>query len=218
VDDLQITRYGSNAILVRFADRVDAGALARCRGLMRALAENPVEDLEDFTPAYGSLLLEFRMRAAVDKALGRMREVFSKACPLPPEDAVLHEIPVRYDGEDLDWVADSAGLTAGDVIELHCKPVYDAYMIGFSPGFPYLGPLDERLHCPRRDSPRLRVPAGSVAIGGAHTGIYSIASPGGWRLIGNTPAQLFSVEKAAGEGSPGAFLLGQGDRVKFLPV
>jgi biotin-dependent carboxylase-like uncharacterized protein len=101
---------------------------------------------------------------------------------------------------------------------LHTAPVYRVFLIGFSPGFPYLGPLDSRLHAPRLESPRERVPAGSVAIGGEHTGIYSIASPGGWWLVGRTNTEVFSAAKARNGGTVDAFLLRQGDLVKFLPV
>jgi KipI family sensor histidine kinase inhibitor len=119
---------------------------------------------------------------------------------------------------DLEEFARRKALSVCDVIELHASPLYSVFLIGFSPGFPYLGPLDSRLHAPRRDIPRAHVPAGSVAIGGEHTGIYSIASPGGWWLIGRTSTELFSALKARGSGSAEAFLLRQGDQVRFRVV
>lgn len=125
------------------------------------------------------------------------------------------EIPVRYggeDGPDLEEVAALHGISADEVVALHAAGEYRVHLIGFVPGFPYLGGLDARLHTPRRDSPRTVVPAGSVGIGGAQTGVYPIESPGGWRLIGRTPLPLFDPLR-----DPPA-LLRAGDIVRFRPV
>jgi len=125
------------------------------------------------------------------------------------------EIPVCYGGEygpDLAVVAAHTGLTPEEVIQLHSAAEYRVHAIGFSPGFPYLGGLPPRLNTPRRATPRPSVPAGSVGIGSAQTGVYPVASPGGWNLIGRTPRALFRLHK-----SPPALLL-IGDRVKFRPI
>ncbi|AOY02253.1 allophanate hydrolase [Jeongeupia sp. USM3] len=125
------------------------------------------------------------------------------------------EIPVVYGGEagpDLDAVAEHAGLSASATIECHAAAEYTVYCLGFLPGFAYLGGLDPRLACPRRASPRIAVPAGSVAIGGAQTAVYPLASPGGWQLIGHTDAALFDPYRE----TPG--LLSPGDTVVFVPV
>jgi inhibitor of KinA len=124
-------------------------------------------------------------------------------------------LPVLYGGEqgpDLDFVARHHQLSVEEVIALHSGPEYLVYMIGFAPGFPYLGGLPERLATPRLEKPRLSVPKGSVGIGGAQTGVYSVDSPGGWRLIGRTPVPLYDPRK-----DPPA-LLQAGDRVRFRPV
>ena len=138
-----------------------------------------------------------------------LREAAADAdrAPLPPPRTV--EVPVRYGGPDLDDVARLAGMTADEVIVLHSGAEYVVYFLGFSPGFPYLGGMPEALATPRLASPRLRVPAGSVAIGGSQTGIYPVASPGGWRIIGRTPLELFRADR-----EPPA-LLAMGDRVRF---
>jgi KipI family sensor histidine kinase inhibitor len=130
----------------------------------------------------------------------------------------LKSIPVVYDGPDIDRVARHNGLAPVQVVTLHAQRIYKVYFLGFAPGFPYLGDLDPRLHTPRLDSPRTRVPAGSVAIGGEHAGIYPLETPGGWNLLGRTPRVLFDPSRA-GEGDRGreAFLLRPGDRVQFLP-
>ncbi|HEY5801712.1 MAG TPA: 5-oxoprolinase subunit PxpB [Burkholderiaceae bacterium] len=124
------------------------------------------------------------------------------------------EIPVYYggdDGADLDDVARHCGMTASEVVAAHAGADYTVYFLGFQPGFAYLGGLPERLATPRRDTPRIQVPAGSVGIGGSQTGIYPQASPGGWQLIGRTPLALFD----AGRREPA--LLAPGDLIRFVP-
>jgi len=108
------------------------------------------------------------------------------------------------------------GLTTSEVIDLHSAPVYKVYLLGFSPGFPYLGELNERLHTPRLTTPRARITAGSVAIGGEHTGVYSVDSPGGWNVIGHTSVPMFVP--AVGDAAEEMFFLRPGDRVKFVPI
>ena len=125
----------------------------------------------------------------------------------------LHIIPVCYNGEDIEQLAHAKNLTVQQVIELHTSVEYTIYMIGFLPGFPYLGELDERLYTPRREVPRKSVPKGSVGIGGSQTGIYPIESPGGWHLIGQTPIEIFS---ATSLDTP--FLFKAGDRIQFTEI
>jgi KipI family sensor histidine kinase inhibitor len=122
----------------------------------------------------------------------------------------LVEIPVRYDGPDLADVAAHCGLSADEVVRRHTQADYVVYFIGFQPGFAYLGGLDESLHTPRRAEPRVAVPAGSVGIGGAQTGIYPLATPGGWQLIGRTTLPLFDPQAEP------PTLLAPGDRVRFV--
>jgi inhibitor of KinA len=125
------------------------------------------------------------------------------------------EIPVCYGGEfgaDLDFVAKHANLTPGEVIEIHSAADYLVHMIGFAPGFPYLGGMSSKIAAPRRSSPRLKVPAGSVGIAGEQTGIYPLETPGGWQLIGRTPLALFRPEQDP------PTLLQPGDIVRFRPI
>jgi KipI family sensor histidine kinase inhibitor len=132
-----------------------------------------------------------------------------------PAMARLVEIPVCYGGDfgpDLDALADHARLGAEEVVERHAGAMYTVAMLGFAPGFPYLFGLDPALHMPRRASPRTRVPAGSVAIGGAQTGIYPSELPGGWQLIGRTPLVLFDADR-----DPPSLLM-PGDRVRFVAI
>jgi inhibitor of KinA len=218
MDGLRVSRFGPAALLVEFAESVDLESLARCRGLLSCLDDTPLEGLREVTPAYCSLLLEFDDSKKVAGQLNRLNRLLKSARAQPAEEAPQFDIPVSYDGPDIEALARRNGLSVSDVIELHASSLYSVFLIGFSPGFPYLGPLDPRLHAPRLDTPRPHVPAGSVAIGGEHTGIYGVASPGGWWLIGRTSSEIFSASKARESGNAEAFLLRQGDLVKFHAV
>lgn len=173
--------------------------------------------LRDLVPAYASLAVFFDLDAidaddARDWLRAHCRGDIGDAQAYAPR---MVEIPVRYGGtfgEDLDTAAAELGLTAETLIALHGAALYTVAMIGFAPGFPYLGGLDPSLALPRLATPRTRVPAGSVAIGGAQTGIYPRESPGGWRLLGRTPLRLFDPRRA----SPS--LLAPGDRVRFVAI
>jgi len=146
-------------------------------------------------------------------AIERLQRWWEESEALEPESRYI-EIPVVYGtaaGPDLGEVARHAGLTEKQVVELHSSVDYVVWFLGFQPGFPYLGGLPEQLATPRRDEPRLQVPAGSVGIGGAQTGIYPIATPGGWQLIGHTPLPLFDPNRDE------PVLLRPGDTVRFIP-
>lgn len=169
-------------------------------------------EIEDIIPADGSLLLILRPGAAPPAALGA-------ALDAPPPGVAagggaLHEIVVAYGGAggpDLAALARRVGLAVDDYVERHAAAVYSVAFVGFQPGFPYLRGLPDSLHAPRRASPRVRVAAGSVAIGGAYCGIYPAGGPGGWQLIGRADAVLFDAARAA------PALLQPGDRVRFVP-
>ncbi|MCX6897579.1 MAG: 5-oxoprolinase subunit PxpB [Verrucomicrobia bacterium] len=212
------TPYGPHAALVRFADEMGDEAFARCGAIRAELERNPPEGLLEFVPACTTVLLEFSAREvpSLDDAMPDILEQLQMAAAvaLPPEP--VKEIPVIYDGQDLERVARTHNLTTAEVCRLHTEPVYKVYMLGFAPGFPYLGDLDARLHTPRLATPRARVPAGSVAIGGQHTGIYTVDTPGGWNIIGHTPAKIFDPARRSPDNDEAMFLLKQGDRVKFV--
>jgi KipI family sensor histidine kinase inhibitor len=208
-------RYGPNSMLITFAESVNDEAFQRGGALAAELEQHPPQGLVEFVPAFTTLLLEFDSRlvadieAAANALMPRLQAALTTVAPPAP----MKEIPVCYDGEDLERVARLHRLATAKVVELHAAPIYKVYLLGFSPGFPYLGDLDPRLHTPRLATPRPRVRAGSVAIGGEHTGIYPVETPGGWNIIGHTPTKLFDPTRREGA----IFFLHAGDRVKFVP-
>lgn len=212
---MTLTRYGPDAWLLRFAERVDESAFVLARRLVAGLERQSPPGLAEFVPAFTTLLLRFRAGQTPDEAALRHASEGWQSGGASPEASRRVELPVHYAGPDLLRVAEHAHLTPDEVIERHAAATYRVHCLGFAPGFPYLGGLDPRLHTPRLASPRPRVPAGSVAIGGEHTGIYSIASPGGWNLIGQTSEALFKPEADSLETM---FRLRAGDRVRFHPV
>ena len=215
-----IEPIGETMLLLRFGERIDAAVNAQVHAAARTLRRVDMPGLLDLVPAYATLALRYDavFWAGRDGTppwqhlAGALRAVF--ATPLPDDDARgrLVEIPVHYDGIDLDAVAAHANLSTPEVVARHTGAEYRVAMLGFAPGFPYLLGLDPALHMPRRAQPRLRVPAGSVAIGGAQTGIYPRELPGGWQLLGRTPLRLFDAQA-----DPPA-LLAPGDRVRFRAI
>jgi inhibitor of KinA len=204
--------YGPDGLLVYFADGLGEDGFERGRALVAALDRKPPVGLREYVPSFTSILLEFAPGSVFDpqQVVDELASVASLKAEMPP----VRVLPVRYDGPDLERVAARSGLSMSDVVEVHSGTIYKVYTLGFSPGFPYLGDLDARLHTPRLESPRPRVPAGSVAIGGPHTGVYPIESPGGWNIIGRTEVRLFAPER----GGLATFLLAPGDRVRFEPL
>ena len=213
--------YGPDAVLIQFAKQVDDAAFECSRAMVGELERDPPPGLVELVPAFTTLLLEFdpALTPDLNAIVSDLMDRLAKAArhPLPP--ATLHEIPVHYDGPDLERVAKANQINPDEVGRLHCEPIYKVYFLGFAPGFAYLGNLHPRLHTPRLATPRARIPPGSVAIGGEHTGIYPIESPGGWNIIGHTTASLFDLARREEQTDEAAtFLLRAGDRVKFVPV
>jgi KipI family sensor histidine kinase inhibitor len=194
---------GERGLLVEVED---LDTVHRLRAALRQLGQPGVVEL---VPGYRTLLV-----VADPEGAGTLDELAARlpGLELPPAEAVAGEpveVPVRYDGEDLDEVARLTGLDATEVVRRHTAPEYTVAFLGFSPGFPYLVGLDPALRVPRRDTPRTSIPAGSVGLAGDQTGIYPSASPGGWRLIGRTEVTLFDPAR-----DPPA-LLAPGGRVRF---
>lgn len=215
------TRYGPHALLFQFAEGIGDEAFARGRAIAIDLEQRPPEGLREFVPSFTTILLEFDPSAVPDPSTRahELADRFARVASVPVPVKPPIRIPVFYNGPDLERVAEMNQLSIEEVCRLHSAPIYKVYLLGFSPGFPYLGDLDRRLHTPRLASPRPRVAPGSVAIGGAHTGIYTVESPGGWNIIGSTPLALFDPSRERSEGSgESVFLLKPGDRAQFVPI
>lgn len=212
-----VIRHASDhSLLVSFEQEISQEAHAQVRRLLHRLQGDPAAGVLNFHPAYASLLVSYDPLRADREELQRHveRHATGEGEALLPETAVV-EIPVCYGGEfgpDLGDVSAACGLHASEVIREHAAGDYLVYFLGFSPGFPYLGGMSGRIAAPRRTTPRKRVPAGSIAIGGNQTGAYPLASPGGWQLIGRTPLVLFDPRR-----TPPA-LLSLGDRVRFVAM
>jgi KipI family sensor histidine kinase inhibitor len=201
---------GDAALLVELGQRVDTALNSRAIALARALrARNGVREV---VPGYATVTIHYDPDRTSVRALTRAVEQLIEQRPPPAPPGRLHRIPVVYDGPDLELTAEALGLAVDELVELHTGPTYRCFMIGFTPGWAYLGPLPERLRLPRRQVPRTAVPAGMVAIGGAQTGIYPLPTPGGWHLIGRTSVPMFLPDA-----NPPC-LLQTGDRVRFFAV
>lgn len=209
---LEFIPYGPAATLIQLGEALQPQAAAMVHWLGQRFADAAPEDLAEITPGFSSLLLQFHRRSP-DPA--RLLAVLGEppAFTGPFDSGRTVEIPIRYDGPDLAEVASRHQQSPEEIIRRHLASEFRVRCLGFMPGFAYLSGLDPALHTPRRDSPRIRVPAGSVAIGGEHAGIYSVPSPGGWNLIGSTSLPLF---KPGSTRPADHFLLGAGDRVRFV--
>jgi len=202
---------GDRALLVTIGTTIDPELLGEVLALDRALAERRPRGLLTTVPAYASLLCRFDPDVTEAARLEADIRQFERHLDATIPSGPVVDLPTRYDGPDLDEVARGTNLTPAGVIDLHAGREYLVYCIGFAPGFTYCGTLADELVVPRLSSPRVRVPAGSVAIAGHQTGVYAVASPGGWNLIGRTNEQLFDANAV----SPARFK--PGDRIRFVP-
>lgn len=215
MDAIRFLPCGDSAVTVEFGNRIDDqlnGAVHAFASAVEALGHPAIREV---VPTYRSAtvhylphLLEY---AALVQLLRPLTETQGGAGPF----GAPVEIPVLYGGPwgpDLEEVAAHCGMTPEQVIAAHSAPCYRIYMLGFTPGFPYLGGMDPRLATPRRKEPRIRIPAGSVGIAGSQTGVYPIESPGGWQLIGRTPLRLFDLN------SDPPILLQAGRSIRFVPI
>lgn len=207
---------GEQALSFQLSEEIDEAANRRVIALARSLSEALIPGVVEWVPTYRSLLVRYdpeRVRGgALEAAL------LERYAALPDDRAgegPLWRLPILYGGpvgQDLDDLARTKGMTTGELTRLHASAEYRVYMIGFAPGFAYLGGVPEVLHTPRLSKPRHNIPAGAVGIGGQQGNINSIAGPSGWRFIGRTPVRIFDSRREP------PFLLAAGDRVRFEPV
>jgi len=216
--DFSIRKAGEKGLVVDFGNLIDPGVNGCVHRLARVIAENLPDDVIEVIPTYRSLMVYFdplqisreslsdKIRLYLDNTAGSSSQ---------GDRATVVSIPVCYGAEfgpDLDFVAGHNKLSIQEVIDIHTSKPYLVYMLGFTPGFPYLGGMSERIAAPRLAQPRVAIPAGSVGIAGSQTGIYPIESPGGWQLIGRTPLRVFNP------GSADPFLFAAGNFLRFRAI
>lgn len=218
---MHVSPLGDRAILVTLGNSIDHATHRLVRAAVARIDAAAIAGVVDLVPAFASVAVHYeperftRGDTAYHELSELLRRILSDVTheELPP--ARLVEIPVCYGGDfgpDLDEVASKHEMSPEQVVKLHSDAEYLVYMVGFMPGFAYLGGLPEQIATPRRSSPRPAVPAGTVGIGGSQTGVYPLVSPGGWSLIGRTPRRIFDITREE------PTLLSTGDRVRFRPI
>jgi len=231
VPEYQLLPVGEAALMVEFGKGINPEINKKVKALADYLDQRPLPGMLEYVSAYSSVTvfynpaqvkqfqkeqLHLQPKLLAYQVLAELlKEVLSKLDNGVVTKPRTVEIPVCYGGEfgpDLAYVAEYNNITIEEVIEIHCQGQYLVYMIGFAPGFPYLGGMSEKIATPRRPSPRLEIPAGSVGIAGMQTGVYPIATPGGWQLIGRTPLSLFRPQDECPS------LLQAGDIIRFRPI
>ena len=215
-DKPKLRLLGNTGVLIEYGDAIDTVINRKVRAMTIAIDRSAPSGVIEVTPTYRSILIMYdptvtnpsQLEAEMLSLESQLEDV-----EIPPPRIV--EIPVLYGhemGPDISFVADNAGMSVEEVIRLHTEPCYQIYMIGFTPGFAFLGGLPDALTTPRLSTPRAHVPAGSVGIANDQTGMYPVDSPGGWQLIGRTPLRLFDPLRAA------PFLYQAGDQIKFKAI
>ena len=211
--DERIVMLGDSCVAMHVATAIDPAVNARCISLAAAFDRLSRRGVRDVVPTYDSVTVHFDPVVTDGQAIGAELRRLSAVTVAPEAELPTIEIPVTYGGPagpDLAAVAGFAGLSEAEVVNLHMRTAYRVYMLGFLPGFAYMGSVDVRIAMPRLDTPRLKVAAGSVGIAGAQTGIYPCDTPGGWRIIGRTDTKVFDANRAE------PFLLRAGNHVRFV--
>ncbi len=207
---------GDSGLILEVSNEISKDANRKIRALSYWIEENNFEEIIEIIPTYTTVLVNYDpLKITYSQLATKLKDIgkYIDKIKLPPPE-VIH-VPVLYGGDyglDLNYVAKHNGLTGDEVIDIHSSPNYLVYMIGFTPGFPYLGGMSKKIATPRLKVPREKIPGSSVGIAGNQTGIYPIDSPGGWQIIGRTPLKLFDPNR-----SP-TVLLNAGQYIKFHPI
>lgn len=211
-----VDTLGDSALLVTFGRRISEADNDRALALAHDLRESEITGIVDIVPAYSSVLVRFDpLRLSEEHLRDAIRSLFAAPFRANAPAGQEHTVPVQYGGEmgpDLAGLALQSGLSAGEAVQLHASRAYRVYFVGFMPGFAYMGEVPPEIATPRLASPRIRIPAGSVGIAGRQTGVYPLASPGGWNLIGRTSVRAWDLQRDR------PALFAPGDRVRFVPV
>lgn len=213
---IKLLTAGDSSILLQFGNIIDPAINRKIAATVQLMREQHINGVTDVIPAFCSLLINYDPRVISYEQIKRRMEALVKFDVTAGDTRKrVFEIPVCYGGEygpDIQNIADHAGLSVEEVIQIHTSRDYLIYMLGFLPGFTYLGGLDERIHTPRLANPRIRIPAGSVGIGGSQTGIYPMDSPGGWQLMGMTPVKTYDPDREV------PILVEAGDYIRFVAI
>lgn len=213
---LKYKPFGNEAILIEWPNKITIGILNDIRNFVVKIENKNIKEIIDLNFVYSSLLILYDSKGISHETLKRkLNSIYSEEILELNIENVLWEIPVCYHpdfGIDLDYISSKKNIDIDTIISLHCNSIYTVFGIGFLPGFLYLGGLLEMLHFPRKETPRLKVPKGTVGIGGNQTGIYPKESPGGWQIIGKTPVSLFDVKKDI------PCKIKAGDKIQFCPI
>lgn len=213
---VKIMTAGDSSILVEFGKEISPEVNQKITATVQLMREQHIEGVVDLIPAFCSLLINYDPRVVTyDELKERMQHLLKMDVKSDAQRRRIFEIPVCYGGEygpDIENIAEHAGLAVDEVIKIHSSRDYLIYMLGFLPGFCYLGGLDERIHTPRLANPRININAGSVGIGGSQTGIYPLNSPGGWQLMGMTPVKTYDPLREV------PILVEAGDYIRFVPI
>lgn len=216
MENIKIAAAGDSSILIEFGKEINPETNRKITTIMQLIKDQQIEGVVDMIPAFCSLLINYDPRIlCYGKMQKRLYALVKMDVRYQAGRKKVFEIPVCYGGvygPDMDTIAAHAGLTQEEVIKIHSSKDYLIYMLGFLPGFCYLGGLDERIHTPRLANPRVKIAAGSVGIGGSQTGIYPLDSPGGWQLMGMTPVKTYDPDRKR------PILLEAGDYIRFIPV
>jgi KipI family sensor histidine kinase inhibitor len=211
-----ITPLSDSSLLIPLGDSIDPAVNRRVHALAARLARDPLEGVSETTPGYAALVVHYDPLALTHAQVTDWVSAYIVSDEIEvPRAPRQVEVPVIYGGEfglDLESVAAHCGLSVADVIRIHSKTEYTVYMMGFTPGFAYMGKVPQAIQAPRLETPRTKVRAGTLAIAGAQTGIYPVDSPGGWQLIGHTALTLFDPNRRD------PFLFAPGDVVRFVVV
>ena len=212
----QIQITGDTSVAIVFGDEISEDINTKIRAFDKALNDEQIVGVYETVPTYCALTIHYAPEVIRYRELhAKLEAMLAQSHKIQKMNTIVMEIPVLYGGEygpDLHYVAKHNNMTPEEVIRRHSSAEYLIYMLGFTPGFSYMGGMDERIATPRLKTPRLLIPAGSVGIAGKQTGIYPIDSPGGWQLIGRTPVRLYDANRDT------PILLDAGLHVKFIPI
>jgi len=215
-DEIRYLAAGDRALVVEVGDKIEETANAKIRGLNIAISNSSFPGIVEMVPTYRSIMVIYDpIKIEFSDLVNKIKSLEGSINEMSIPEANVIEISTLYDGEygpDIQFVAEHNKLSVDEVINIHTSVEYLIYMLGFTPGFSYLGGMSNKIETPRLENPRAKIPAGSVGIGGKQTGIYPIESPGGWQLIGRTPVKLYDPERSE------PILLKAGDYIKFKAI